>query len=227
MPKLKATLHITSDGSHTVYLPELNVTYHSRFGAIRESMHVFIKAGLHEAMKRKNNLSIFEMGFGTGLNAWLTYLEAEKQNLEINYQGIEAFPLDNEVIAALNYEYLHLNESIPTVLQNMHSTPYGERIPFGSHFSLTRAKGLLQDFETTEKYDLIYYDAFAPDIQPELWTEEIFRKIHSMMNDGACLVTYCSKGIARRAMKAAGLTVTKLPGAPGKWEMVRAYRFRV
>ncbi len=224
---MKTALQITADGSHTVHLPEQNVTYHSRFGAIRESMHVFIEAGLHEAMKKKNDLSIFEMGFGTGLNSLLTLIEAEKHNLNIHYRSIEAFPLENEVVEALNYETFFFNERKQGILQKMHLTPFGQKVPFGSYFALTRSKGLLQDFETTEKYDLIYFDAFAPEVQPELWTEEIFRKIYSMMNTGACLVTYCSKGSARRAMKAAGLTVTKLPGAPGKWEMVRAYRFQV
>lgn len=224
---MKAALNITSDGSHTVYLPDLNVTYHSRFGAIRESTHVFIAAGLHEVMKKKKNLSIFEMGFGTGLNALLSFLEAEKHGLNINYRSIEAFPLENEVIAALNYETFFFNEMKHSVLQKMHETNFGQTVPFSRHFRLTRTKGLIQDFETTDKFDLIYFDAFAPDTQPELWTEDIFRKLEGMMNIGACLVTYCSKGSARRAMKAAGLTVTKIPGAPGKWEMVRAYRFRV
>jgi tRNA U34 5-methylaminomethyl-2-thiouridine-forming methyltransferase MnmC len=224
---MKTELIVTADGSHTVFLPEMNVTYHSRFGAVQESAHVFIKAGLHEAMKAKRELSIFEMGFGTGLNALLSYADAEKFNLQITYHALEAYPLDDSIVSALNYETLPLDKPEKSILQKMHAAPFGKATRLGNHFYLTRIKGLLQDFETDSKYDVVYFDAFAPDIQPELWTEEIFIKIFSLMHNGACLVTYCSKGSARRAMKAAGLTVTKLPGPPGKWEMVRAYKLAI
>ncbi len=215
---------ITADGSHTIRLPEQNITYHSHYGAIQESLHVFIQAGLHEVIRRKKALNIFELGFGTGLNALLSMAESERHQLQLNYHGLEAFPLEIAMVEALNYETLLPGLPVKDWLKTLHTSPAGETVHLSKHVTFTRTQALWQAFESKETFDLVYMDAFAPEIQPELWTEEVFIKMNGMMQPGACLVTYCSKGSVRRAMKAAGLTVTKIPGPPGKREMVRAFK---
>lgn len=221
---MNTELILTADGSHTVLLPETNTTYHSRHGALQESMHVFIEAGLHEVMKEKREISIFEMGFGTGLNALLTCKEAEQHSLEIDYHSIEPNPIDLQFASALNFGSFAPLQSYGGLFEQMHKTPFGQPCSLNARFSLTRYRQRLQDFSPTRSFDLVYYDAFAPSLQPELWTTEIFSKLKSILEDGACLVTYCSKSQVRRAMQAAGLRVTKIPGPRGKREMVRAYR---
>jgi tRNA U34 5-methylaminomethyl-2-thiouridine-forming methyltransferase MnmC len=213
---------ITADGSHTIRNKNLDVTYHSRHGAIKESMHVFINAGLQYMMAKKNRLKIFELGFGTGLNALLTLLETERSELYVDYTGIDTNPLPVGAIEQMNYPVLLENKANDGILKNMHTIPFNEVNTISGKFNLTRINSGFEAFNSIETFDLIYYDAFAPNAQPELWTQEIFEKIKGMMNEGGCLVTYCSKSDVRRAMQAAGLTVSKLPGPPGKREMIRA-----
>ena len=217
---------ITKDGSHTISIPEMNVTYHSHHGAIQESLHVFIDAGfryMSDTLKTPN-LCIFEMGFGTGLNALLTLIEAEKSHRHIYYSAIELLPLQNEEIVSLNYcEQLQRQDLVP-VFQKLHDCEWENDIGITPHFTLNKKRGNLVNFSTGQPVNLIYFDAFAPAAQPELWTKEIFEKLFSMLLPGGTLVTYCSKGDVRRAMQSAGFTVEKISGPPGKREMTRAFK---
>ncbi len=212
---------VTADGSHTIALPELNVLYHSRHGAIQESMHVFIEAGLRHLLNRSTiqPLNLFEMGLGTGLNAFLTAIEAQRRQWPVRYTAVEQFPLGPEEAGGLNYtETLH-HEACFTAL---HQSSWGEEVRINDYFTLRKEQTSLLNFSVTRVFDLIYYDAFAPAAQPELWTREVFEKMYYMLGPAGLLVTYCSKGDVRRALMAAGFAVTKLPGPKGKREMLRA-----
>lgn len=215
---------ITSDGSVTVAIPELNVTYHSKHGAIQESRHVFIEAGLRPLLHRQETLYIFEMGFGTGLNALLTLIEAEDHQQKIHYRSVEAYPLEAAMVARLNYcEQLQL-PALKPLFGQLHTTPWDQPIPLTSWFTIQKDHTLLFNLSTSQPFNLIYYDAFAPGAQPELWTVEAFTHLFNLLTAGGILVTYCSKGDVRRAMVAAGFIVEKIPGPPGKREMVRAIK---
>ncbi len=214
---------ITKDGSHTISIPEMNVTYHSHHGAIQESMHVFIEAGLKHvsASLQKPDIHIFEMGFGTGLNALLSLIEAERSQLKIHYTTVELFPLHEDEINLLNYcEQLHRKDLKP-VFHQLHQCEWGKDVLITPFFTLNKIRIDLINFSTSQPVNLIYYDAFAPAAQPELWTKEVFEKLISMLVPGGVLVTYCSKGDVRRAMQAAGFSIEKIPGPRGKREMVR------
>jgi tRNA U34 5-methylaminomethyl-2-thiouridine-forming methyltransferase MnmC len=192
---------ITSDGSASIELPEWKVTYHSRNGAISESLHVYIEAGFKYAL--------------------LTIIEAEKRDKKIHYRTIEKFPLPGEEAGKLNYTEILGQEEL---FRKLHTAEWEKDIPLTRNFTLRKEiKDLIQMNEPVAA-DLIYYDAFAPSAQPELWTEEIFRKLFSMLSNGGILVTYCSKGDVRRAMKGAGFRVEKLPGPKWKREIVRAHK---
>ena len=217
---------ITKDGSHTISVPDMNVTYHSVHGAIQESEHVFIKAGLLDSgiFDYIGVHQVLEIGFGTGLNALLTLIEADKHKNRIYYTAIEPFPLDESVITQLNYcEQLNLPH-YQRLLEKMHHCGWEEMYEITEHFRLTKHKTSLQEFSTGESFSIIYYDAFAPNAQPELWTEKIFEKLYDLLLPEGILVTYCSKGAVQRAMKAAGFTIEKIPGPPGKREMIRALK---
>lgn len=217
---------ITRDGSSSVSVPEMNVTYHSIHGAITESLHVFIEAGLKKATPAAETLSIFEMGFGTGLNALLTLLEADLSKRPIHYTTIELFPLTNEEINELNY-CQQLNHPHHQVLfEKIHEDKWGEEIIVTPFFTLCKIKCSLPDYSTGQLFDLIYFDAFAPNSQPGLWTKQVFEKLYAMMAPGGILVTYCSKGDVRRAMLEAGFNVEKIPGPPRKREMLRAIKVK-
>ena len=214
----------TKDGSHTVAIPEMNVTYHSIHGAIQESMHVFIQAGLKDSgmFDYVAVQGILEIGFGTGLNALLTLIEADRHKNRIYYTAIELYPLNETEISKLNYcEQLNQPHYKP-LFEKMHQCEWEEMFEITDNFRLTKIKCSLLDFSTENSFWLIHFDAFAPAAQPELWTKEVFEKLYSMTNEGGILVTYCSKGDVRKAMQAAGFGVEKIPGPPGKREMLRA-----
>jgi tRNA U34 5-methylaminomethyl-2-thiouridine-forming methyltransferase MnmC len=215
---------LTKDGSHTISIPEMGVTYHSTYGAIQESLHVFIEAGLkYYVLKNKiENISILEMGFGTGLNALLTAIEAEKINAAIYYVSLEAFPLEAEVATSLNYCQILDRTDLQEDFIRLHECEWNIGLAFSENMLVHKSNKLLQEFEHKTKFHIIYFDAFDPATQPELWTKEVFDKFYSLLMPGGVLVTYCCKGDVRRAMKAAGFTVTKIPGPPGKREMLRA-----
>jgi len=216
---------VTEDGSHTIYLPELNETYHSTHGAIRESDYVFIKNGLGFRIRAGlNSIHIFEVVFGTGLNALLSMIYAEKNQVAVQYQTIEANPLDKKDILKLNYKELINEESVGEHYTKLHQTKWNSWNEISHHFRLKKIKGRIQEFSTGEKFDVCYFDAFAPSKQPEMWEIPILQKMRDFLVDGGVFVTYCAKGQLKRDLKSLGFEVETLPGPPGKKEMVRAIR---
>lgn len=211
---------ITEDGSTTLFIPELNEHYHSIHGAVQESMHIFIREGCGQI--RHFPARIFEAGFGTGLNAFLTYLVSEKEGKSIHYTAIEKYPLEDRLISLLNYPE-RTDPAKAAVFHALHDVPWEQDIRISEHFTLHKMKSDLRKVQLQDvSYDLVFFDAFGPDVQPELWTEEIFLMLYQSMKEGACLVTYSAKGLVTRALKAAGFNIEKLPGPPGKREMTRA-----
>lgn len=211
---------ITSqDGSSTIYVPALDEHYHSVKGAIQESEHIFINYGLGAIEKKE--IRVFEVGFGTGLNAWLSSLYAEKNQIRISYYGIEKYPLDPDEVAQLNFAEIKGDLGKDLFLK-LHRCNWNEEILLSEYFSLSKDPVDLKKCTPNGSFDICFFDAFAPDKQPELWTEEIFRKIHHHLLPGGIFITYSAKGIVRRALKAVGFTVEKLPGPPGKREITRA-----
>ncbi len=218
---MKRILLKTGDGSYTLHIPEWDEQYHSKHGAINEALHVFIKEGLYHwlANNSSSEISIMEIGFGTGLNAFLSFLETEKSNCRIDYTGAEAYPLSITEIQKLNYTSL-LNASEEKFLQ-LHNVSWEEKHSISENFLLTKQRQFFSEINTKNKFDLIYFDAFGIRVQPELWTEEIFEKMHDALKPNGVLVTYAANGNARRAMQAVGFIVERLPGPPGKKEMLR------
>jgi tRNA U34 5-methylaminomethyl-2-thiouridine-forming methyltransferase MnmC len=211
---------ITEDGSSTLFIPELNEHYHSIHGAVQESMHIFIHNGYQQICTFPAR--IFEAGFGTGLNAFLTFLYSEKTGKSVHYSAIEKFPLEDHFVRLLNYPE-KTDPSKADVFQSIHGAPWGRDVRISDHFILHKIKGDLREVDLQDEvYDLVYFDAFGPDVQPELWTEEIFRMLYRSMKQDACLVTYSVKGSVKRGLKAAGFSLEKLAGPKGKREMTRA-----
>lgn len=212
----------TSDGSSSIYLPDFDEHYHSHHGAMQESKHVFMKMGWELVAERKSHIDLLEVGFGTGLNAWLVYDEVRKNNRgnSVHYTSLELYPVTAEQAAQLNFvDQSHQSEFIL-----LHDAEWNVSTKINDKFTLEKVEVSLQDFQSAHNYDLIFYDAFAPRVQPELWTAEIFQKLYTLLNPGGVLVTYCAKGEVRRNMIAAGFSVEKLPGPPGKREMLRAVK---
>ena len=219
-----AELKITADGSHTIYLPELDETYHSVHGAIQEAIHVFIQAGLRHFSERKN-LEILEIGLGTGLNAFLTLRESDNLGIEIKYTAIEAFPLPKEMINELNYtKELKVSEEECELFELIHSSNWSEDIALPHNFKLLKIQSKIQEFTSSDKFDLIYFDAFGPRVQPEMWGKDVFTKMHDLLNSDGVLVTYCAKGSVKRTLKEVGFKVESLTGPPKKREMTRAIK---
>jgi tRNA U34 5-methylaminomethyl-2-thiouridine-forming methyltransferase MnmC len=215
-------LYVTADGSHSVNDAEKGISFHSRFGALQESKHIFIEAGLMPHLHRKQTTHILEMGFGTGLNAFLTLSESIQKNQSIWYDTIEAFPLPPEIWQRLNFAEVSGQQALQSLFLKLHEAAWSQPVSITGTFTIFKHHCSLKAFEASRQFDIVYFDAFAPEDQPELWTEESFRTIARMMAPGAALVTYCSKGAVRRALIAAGLQVEKLPGPAGKREIVRA-----
>ena len=221
----KISLITTADGSHSLHLDNIGEGYHSTQGAIAEAKHVYINPNLAIISKATQEITIFEMGFGTGLNALLTLLYAEKHNLHIQYYSAEAYPVDKEIYTQLNYPTLcSENPQVKSYFLNMHQAEWNTAIEITSHFTLTK---LLGDAQETLKglnirFDCCYYDAFAPQYQPELWSESIFKRLYELANPEAILSTYCCKGDVKRALKAAKFNIEKIPGFANKREMLRA-----
>lgn len=213
--------YTTKDGSHSLYAPRFNQHYHSKQGAIMESQHIFINLGLLPAFAQKEEeIAIFEMGFGTGLNALLTWKVASDNQRKVHYTSVEAYPLPSDLVAQLNYE----EEVQQKGLLALHQVKEREEIVMSDHFTFYKELVLLQDFTPSRVFDVIYFDAFSPEAQPELWTEAIFAKMYGMLKPNGLLVTYSSKGVIRRAMQAAGFVVEKHPGPGYKREVVRAVK---
>lgn len=212
-------IFMTGDGSTSIQIPAMDVTYHSRHGAIMESMHVFIGAGFLYWHSSQPVCRIFEMGFGTGLNALLTLIEAQRLQCKVVYTAVEQFPLEHKIFSQLNYCDQLSRPDLKNAFLSLHNCDWEKEIAINNFFSIQKLKTSLIDFSPAKSFDLIYYDAFAPSAQPELWTKEIFEKLYQM---GGLLVTYCSKGEVQRAMRSAGFNIEKLSGARGKREMIRA-----
>ncbi len=212
----------TKDGSNTLFVPELNETYHSTNGALQESLHVFIKEGL--LYRNLKNIKILEVGFGSGLNALTTFVSAADLGLRVNYTSLEAYPLEWDSVAKLNYTELEGMRKHHDVFRKMHSCSWGKKAPISVNFSLMKLNLKLQDIIFENAFDLIYFDAFAPQIQPELWTNEIFHLVYKSLRSKGVLVTYCAKGSVKRSLKAVGFELQSIPGPPGKREMSRAVK---
>ena len=212
----------TDDGSHSFYNEELDETYHSRHGAIREAKHVFLKKGLEAILKQNSQVDLLEIGFGTGLNAWLTSIEILGKDVKINYSGVEAFPLNEEQIGLLNYTLLSDEQEEKDLFHRIHNSKWEEKVKIHDGFFLKKRKLDFKDIDDKEKYDLIYFDAFGPRVQPELWSVEIFAKMYTALRSNGVLVTYSAKGDVRRAMIKVGFKVERVDGPPGKREMLVA-----
>ncbi|HZW62352.1 MAG TPA: tRNA (5-methylaminomethyl-2-thiouridine)(34)-methyltransferase MnmD [Flavobacteriaceae bacterium] len=211
----------TADGSKTIYLPAWNEHYHSKHGAMQEALHVYIKMGFTPVINRHKSrrINILEMGFGTGLNAFLTAMAAHQVAVQTEYTGIEAFPLEAQELNVLNYARTAEEKDL---FQQLHQTPWEKRYQISPYFTLKKCKKRFQEVDEINAYDLVYFDAFGARVQPELWTEKMFSMLYKALRKNGVLVTYAAKGTARRAMETAGFTVEKLPGPPGKREMLRA-----
>lgn len=216
---MKREIIQTQDGSTTIHLPEWNESYHSKHGAIQEAYHVFIKNGF--SLFEEKPISILEIGFGTGLNCYITYLEAKKANQQINYVGIEAYPVAFDEAMQMNY-VSSINENEMAVFEQMHQCDWDETNQLSDNFTLIKRKQFFQDINDKNAFDLIYFDAFGFRVQPELWSEEIFASMFRALKPNGVLVTYACRTSIKNAMITAGFSVKKLPGAPGKREMLRA-----
>jgi tRNA U34 5-methylaminomethyl-2-thiouridine-forming methyltransferase MnmC len=210
----------TLDGSTTIHLKEWDECYHSKHGAIQEAQHVFIQNGL--SLFPNQTVAILEIGFGTGLNAFITFLESQKINQSINYVGVEAYPVNASEVLAMNYvdELNAIHQQI--VFDQMHESKWNEQFELSTHFKLTKRKQFFDEIDDFEQFDLIYFDAFGYRVQPELWSTAIFKKMYDALKPGGKLVTYAARGVVKRSMIEVGFTVEKLPGPPGKREMFRA-----
>lgn len=220
---LHSHLITTNDGSHSLFVPQLNEHYHSIHGAIQEARHVFIEAGLNATQLTR--IDVLEIGLGTGLNAYLTLLEAEKRQVAIHYTSLELHPLDIEKAEKLNYSILLNKEDEPNHFMNLHRASWNIPVKVTPYFTLHKIQ---MDFSNPHNLtldsgvDVIYFDAFAPEKQPEMWTQQVFDKLFEASNPEGLLTTYCAKGVVRRTMQGAGFEVEKLQGPPGKREMLRA-----
>lgn len=223
---MQRRLIITEDGSHTLRVDGLNEHYHSTYGAISESLHVFIEAGLRRKLEEQlPKLHILEIGFGTGLNALLTLLDEGIRGCEIEYTGLEACPLEADLWQGLNYPDLIKDKRAGELFAKLHAAEWETQLEIVPGFTLKKTEQKLEDYQHTgNMVDLIYFDAFGPDVQPDLWTEGIFEKIAGLTSSGGNLVTYSCKGSVKRALKAAGFEIEKIPGPKGKREMLRGVR---
>ncbi len=219
---MKRRIVTTSDGSKTINLEDWNEHYHSTHGAVNEACHVFIDHGL--AVCQQREIRILEVGFGTGLNALITLHEAQKNNLVIQYTGVEAYPVSMEEVVELNYARELGLERLEQAYREMHLGNWDHPFRLTPEFTLTKQKKDFSQISDEQAYDLIYFDAFGPRVQPELWTESMFAKMFNALKSKGVLVTYSAKGSVRRAMQAVGFTVERLPGPPGKREMLRAFK---
>lgn len=224
----------TADGSKTIQIEAWNEQYHSIHGAIQEANHVYIKHGLLFCFDQRASLkdsalslSILEIGFGTGLNAFLTLLQADERHVDLYYMGVEAFPISAHEMNALNYtEELHVLEKEKLFIE-MHGIPWEKDHRLTPYFTLHKQQKLFKDITEKNQIDLIYFDAFGARVQPELWTESIFKIMYDALKKDGVLVTYAAKGSVRRALQAVGFKVEKLPGPPGKREMLRGVKLAI
>ncbi|MDR1755459.1 MAG: tRNA (5-methylaminomethyl-2-thiouridine)(34)-methyltransferase MnmD [Culturomica sp.] len=220
---MERTLIRTEDGSATLYVPELNEHYHSVHGAVQESLHIFIRAGVEESGKEE--LRILEAGFGTGLNAYLTLLHAHRNRLSVAYHTLEKYPLSPEEYHLLNYtEHSAEPEDLAGIFRQLHESPWETDLRLTPGFLLHKYRTDFREIGFSEQFDIVFFDAFSPEVQPALWSEAVFQKYLRALVPGGILVTYCVKGTVKQALRKVGFTVKRLPGPPGKREMLRAVK---
>ena len=217
---MKREIIITADGSTTIRIPDWDENYHSTYGAIQEAKHVFIKNGLN-LFQNQDSIAILEIGFGTGLNAFITFLEALNK-AKVNYVGIEAYPIATEEISQMNYVIELQALEYQNIFETMHSCDWESNQIISKNFNLTKRNQFFQEIEDKNQFDLIYFDAFGFTLQPELWNEVIFKKMYDALLPKGVLVTYACRSSIKNAMLSVGFSIEKLPGAPGKREMLRA-----
>lgn len=218
------TLILTQDGSQSVFSEKYGVTYHSRFGAMTESAHVFVAAGLRYKAAVQREISILETGLGTGLNAFMTWLEAERRNLKVDYLGLETYPISEMEADSLDYASALGCPERKEDFMALHRCEWEQKQVFSDQFTFKKSQTSIENFIEPDAFDLIYFDAFAPQSQPELWTEKVFASMYASLKPEGVLVTYCAQGHFKRTLKKAGFTVERLQGPPGKREMTRASR---
>ncbi len=210
----------SNDGSHTLWRPDLDEHYHSTHGAIQEALHVFIESGLKEVIQSKKDISILEVGFGTGLNAFLTLQHNIDKDLNIAYTGLEAYPLSEKLTQQLNYTSEDWKESFDL----LHACEWNQWNKINEGFNLYKLHGKLEEVNFESQFDLVYYDAFGPRAQDSMWIPELFQKVYNVIRDGGVFVTYCAKGQVRRDLESVGFKMERLPGPPGKREMLRGVK---
>ena len=218
------TLITTADGSNSLISNQFLVAYHSQHGAIQESNHVFIEAGFLAQYQKNHLIKVLEIGFGTGLNALMTYIEAQKLQVNVAYSTLEPYPISWSLAKKLNYLSIFKAKRNSVVFQQMHCHSFDEWHSIDKDFRFRKINADASTFSSHNLYNLIYFDAFAPETQPELWTEDVFRRLYNMMDNEGILVTYCAKGAVKRTLKKVGFEVEALPGPPGKREMTRAIK---
>ena len=210
----------TADGSYTLYIPEMDEHFHSVKGALTVSQHIFIDMGLKHSNVTEPR--ILEIGLGTGLNCFLTFLASEATGRKVYYTGIERYPLSMDVLRQLNYP-IHIHQGYENEYYAIHQAEWGKDIPLSPKFTIHKIEGDFTTYRFEKGYDIIYFDAFAPDKQPEMWEQSLFDSLYEILNDGGILTTYCAKGVVRRMLQTAGFIVERLPGPPGgKREILRA-----
>ena len=219
---MQRKVQLTEDGSSTIYIPEMDETYHSSHGAIQEARHVFLKHGIESL--DEGDLRIFEMGFGTGLNALLTLQSSNRLNKKVAYHSIEAYPVELELIERMNYVD-EIDASYTEDFKLMHTCDWNEDVQLAEQFVLHKIHAKIEEYAMPEAfYDLIFFDAFGPRAQEKMWTIEILHKMYDGLVKGGVLVTYCAQGQFKRNLKTLGFEIEALPGPPGKREMTRAIK---
>lgn len=218
--RIKPEIISTEDGSSSLVHPIIGETYHSMHGAETEAIHVFISNGFRYVLEnnlRQEKLRVLEAGFGSGLNAWLTMREAGEMGVSVDYTGIELYPVELSVIKDTSY-------AAYTGFSELHQSAWNTATAITPQFTLTKLDTDLSFLNIDTTFDLVYFDMFSPDVRPELWSTEVFSLIYERMRDYGVLVTYSAKGDVKRALRAAGFEVSRLPGAPGKRHMLRAVK---
>ncbi|WP_299114924.1 tRNA (5-methylaminomethyl-2-thiouridine)(34)-methyltransferase MnmD [uncultured Winogradskyella sp.] len=216
----------TGDGSKTIHIEEWNEQYHSVHGAINEANHVYLKHGLLfflSEIPKNREVSILEIGFGTGLNAFLTLIEAEKRQQNISYTGVEAYPVKQEEIEVLNYPEL-ISTKYEKEFNTLHDSTWEKQVEISKNFNITKEQKFFKDIAHSSKFDIVYFDAFGARVQPELWTEAIFKIMYKALKPEGVLVTYSAKGSVKRALKSVGFEIERLEGPPNKRHMLRAIK---
>ena len=216
-------LFTTEDGSHSLYSEKYGVSYHSKYGAITETQVVFIDAALNFKAKQSSNLSVLEIGMGTGLNVLMSFIEVEKSKLTLQYTAIEGFPVSNEQLSELNF-CKALGNNFQDTLDKIDSLDWNKRHDLSPTFRFEKQLKLFEEINFNNEFDIVYFDAFAPTSQPELWEESFLEKMYLALKPNGVLTTYCAKGVVKRTLKKIGFEIEALPGPPGKREMTRALK---